>query len=80
MQTQTPPLGRWRYAMAVTPNVLKVDYAGRHETVLLSEITGVTRMGGWPAITVVVMHRGGTLKLMAVPKHLAKELISVVKF
>jgi hypothetical protein len=52
VQPQT--VQRWRYAMGwieLTPTVLKVDYAGRHETVLRSEITSVTRKGGWPAIT-----------------------------
>jgi hypothetical protein len=79
-QTQTR---QWRVGIAkitLTDHAIKADYAGHHESVALSEITGVDRSGIWPGITLTIRTRGGSTRLPMLWRKQAAEIVAALGF
>lgn len=76
---------QWGYSVGghitVTERALKVDYAGKHESVALSEIVAVKQQTAFPGVVNLhISHRGGVMKIPAVKKKYALEIIAAIGF
>jgi hypothetical protein len=76
---------QWGYALGghitVTERALKVDYAGKHESVALAEIVGVRLVTAFPGVVnMKIAHRGGVWSIPAVKKKYAQEIVAAIGF
>jgi hypothetical protein len=75
----------WPYAIGghitVTDRALKVDYAGKHDQIVLAQIVGVEVTMGYPGQRKLhIRHPCGVLTLPWVGKQYVKEILAAIGF
>jgi hypothetical protein len=77
---------QWGYSIGghitITERVLKVDHVGRHDVIVISEISAVERQVVVPfwKSNLIISHRGGQLKIANVTTKAAKEIVAALGF